>query len=81
MADSDIGLGGGSGGGGTTTINNTTTAEILPAQTAPPAGLANDDLWNREGLFVEEHIRHLAGSARAYTTYDISTPVVTVNPS
>ena len=36
-------------------------------------------LWNRRGLFVQEHIKQLADSTRAYTTFDLSTAFVNVD--
>ena len=59
----------GAGGGGS----------YLPSLDDTPSGVADDGLWNRRGLFVQEHIKQLADSTRAFTSFDLSTPFVSVD--
>ena len=60
---------GGGGGGGS----------YLPSLDDTPTGVEDDSLWNRRGLFVQEHIKQLADSTRAFTSFDLSTAFVTVD--
>ena len=51
----------------------------LVSQDDVPDGLNDDDLWNRRGLFVQEHIKQLTDSTRTFTSFDLSTPFVNVD--
>ena len=51
----------------------------LPSLDDTPTGVEDDGLWNRRGLFVQEHIKQLADSTRAFTSFDLSTAFVNVD--